>query len=171
MANEIRIKTSVEIVNDNSVSNEGSADGDYTHFALDANAGSRSWGGSYKVAPGTPYTVADVARWENKVVDTTATNVGLEDGACFESNVEATPDNDNLPATAHVVAVEYIKTLGTVASVSLMIGAEVHAVLTLGESVVIPLSAGQAPSAIFLYASAYSDGVHEATVNVMLAGV
>jgi hypothetical protein len=169
MANQIRIKTSVEVVNDNSVTNEGSADGDYTHLAMDANAGSRSWGGSYNIA--TTYTSGDVARWENKVVDTTATNVGLEDGACFESNVEATPDNDNLPATAHVVAVEYIKELGTVASVSLMIGAEVHAVLTVGESVVIPLSAGQAPSAIFLYASAYSDGVDEATVNVMLAGV
>tara|TARA_R110002074_G_scaffold290620_1_gene462458 strand:+ start:2205 stop:2714 length:510 start_codon:yes stop_codon:yes gene_type:complete len=169
MANEIRIQTSVQIVNDNSVANEGSADGDYTNFNLDVHSGSRTWGGKYNIS--TAYTDADVAYWENKVVDTTDTNVGLEDGACFESNVEASPDNDNLPATAHVVCVEYVKTLGTVANVQLMIGSEVHAVLTLGESVVIPLHAGQAPSAIFLYASAYQDGVDEATVNVLLAGV
>ena len=30
MANQIRIRTSVEIVNDNSVANEGTAAGDYT---------------------------------------------------------------------------------------------------------------------------------------------
>ncbi len=42
MANQIRIHTSCEIVNDNSVANEGSAAGDYTHLALDVHAASRS---------------------------------------------------------------------------------------------------------------------------------
>lgn len=169
MANEIRIQTSVQVVQDVGGSAGAQSGVTYTNKQLDGNSSSRSWGGKYNIA--TPYTDADVAYWENKVVDTIATNVGLEDGACFELDVEASPDNDNLPTTAHVVAVEYVKTLGTVASVSLMIGSEVHAVLTLGESVVIPLPVGQAPSAIFLYASAYTDGTHEATVNVLLAGV
>mgnify|MGYP003653276994 FL=1 len=169
MANQIRIQTSVQVVQDVGGSAGAQSGVTYTNKQLDGNSASRSWGGKYNIA--TAYTDADVAYWENKVVDTTDTNVGLEDGACFESDVEASPDNDNLPTTAHVVCVEYVSTLGTVANVQLMIGAEVHAVLTLGESVVIPLHAGQAPSAIFLYASAYSDGVHEATVNVLLAGV
>jgi hypothetical protein len=168
MANEIRIQTSVQIVNDNSVANEGSADGDYTNFNLDVHSGSRTWGGKYNIS--TAYTDADVAYWENKVVDVTSAD-GLENGNCFESNVEASPDDDNIPATAHVVCVEYVKTLGTVANVTLTINSEVHAVLTLGESVVIPLHAGESPANIKLHASAYSDGVHEATVNVLLAGV
>ena len=169
MANEIRIQTSVQVVQDVGGSAGAQSGVTYTNKQLDGNSSSRSWGGKYNLS--TAYTDADVAYWENKVVDTIATDVGLEDGACFESDVEASPDNDNIPTTAHVVCVEYVKTLGTVANVQLMIGSEVHAVLTLGESVVIPLHAGQAPSAIFLYASAYQDGVHEATVNVLLAGV
>ena len=76
-----------------------------------------------------------------------------------------------LPTTAHIVAVEYVSTLGTVASVSVTINSEIHAVLTQGESVVIPLSAGEAVANVKVHASAYTNGTHEATVNVMMAGV
>jgi len=44
MANEIRIHTSCEIVQDNDVTVDGIA---YSHRALDGNADSRSWGGNY----------------------------------------------------------------------------------------------------------------------------
>ena len=67
MANEIRGRTSVECVNDNDVSNEGTAAGDYTHRALDAHAASRSWGGSYKVSPaaGTAYDIQQLTAYMN----------------------------------------------------------------------------------------------------------
>ena len=170
MANEIRVRTSVECINDNSVSNEGTAAGDYTHKALDAHAASRSWGGSYNVLPaaGTAYADTDICSWEGAVIDITSAAGGLGDSVWNEGNVAPV---GTIPATAHVIAVEYTKTLGTVASVSVTVSGELFALLTLGESIVIPWHAGEATSSIGLTASAYSNGVHEATVNVMLAGV
>ena len=44
MANEIRIRTSVEIIQDNDVTVQGIS---YSHKGFDGNADSRSWGGSY----------------------------------------------------------------------------------------------------------------------------
>ena len=172
MANQIRIHTSCEIVNDNSVANEGSAAGDYTHTALDAHSDSRSWGGNYSIvttkhADGA-YNDDDVCYWKDAVVDITAADGGLGDSVWNEGNVAPV---GNIPTTAHVVAVEYISTLGTVASVTVQINSEVHALLTLGESVVIPLHAGEAVANIEVFAAAYSDGVNEATINVMMAGV
>ena len=102
------------------------------------------------------------------VIDVTSAD-GLENGDAFEGNVGVT--DGAIPSTVHVIAVEYVSTLGTVASVSVTIGSEVHAVLLQGESVVIPLAAGEAVANVKVHASAYSDGVHEATVNVLLAGV
>ena len=169
MANEIRVRTSVECVNDNSVSNEGTAAGDYTHKALDAHAASRSWGGSYKVLPaaGTAYADTDICSWTGAVVDITSAGGGLGDSVWNEGNVAPV---GTIPATAHVIAVEYIKTLGTVASVTVALSGEIFALLTLGESVVIPFYAGEAVADIEVFASAYSNDVHEATVNVMIAG-
>ena len=166
MANEIRVRTSVECVNDNDVANEGTAAGDYTHRALDAHAASRSWGGSYTLS--TAYTDADICSWTGAVVDITSAGGGLGDSVWNEGNVAPV---GTIPATAHVIAVEYVKTLGTVASVTVTISGEIFALLTLGESVVIPFHTGEAVADIEVFASAYSDGVNEATVNVMIAGV
>ena len=47
MANQIRIRTSCEIVQDNDVTVQGIA---YSHKSLDGNADSRTWGGSYNIA-------------------------------------------------------------------------------------------------------------------------
>ena len=164
MANQIRIKTSVEVVQDNDVDLQGIS---YSHESLDGNADSRAWGGSYNIS--TAYTDADVCYWKDVVIDEASSADGLENGNPFEGNVAVT--DGTIPATAHVVAVEYTKQVGTVATVSVYINSEVHAALTVGESVVIPLHAGESPANIKLLASAYSDGVNEATVNVMLAGV
>ena len=162
MANQIRIRTSCEIVQDNDVTVQGIA---YSHKSLDGNADSRTWGGSYNIA--TEPADDKIGYWKNVVVSATSAD-GLNDSGWTEAS-DVT--DGSIPTTAHVVAVEYKSTLGTVASVSVTINSEIHAVLTKGEAVVIPLSAGEAVANVKVHASAYSDGVHEATVNVMIAGV
>jgi len=162
MANQIRIRTSCEIVQDNDVTVEGIA---YSHKSLDGNSDSRTWGGSYNISQAP----ADdkICYWKNAVIDSSGIDY-LNDSNWTEA---ADVTDGGIPTTAHVVAVEYVKTLGTVANVDVTLAGEVIARLTLGESIVIPWHAGEATSSIGLTASAYSNGVHEATVNVMLAGV
>ena len=161
MANAIRVHTSCEIVQDNDVTVQGIA---YTHKALDGNADSRSWGGNYNVSQAP----ADdkICYWKNAVIDSSGIDY-LNDSAWTEAS-DVT--DGAIPTTAYVVAVEYVGTLGTVATVAVTLSSEIIALLTLGESIVIPWHAGEATSSIGLTASAYSNGVHEATVNVMLAG-
>ena len=166
MANQIRIHTSCDIVNDNSVANEGSSAGDYTNLNLDVHADTRSWGGNYNIS--TVYDSSDVCYWKNAVVDITSAGGGLGDSVWNEGNVAPV---GNIPTTAHVVAVEYVATLGTVASVSVTVSGELFALLTMGESIVIPMHMGEEVADIEVFASAYNDGVNEATVNVMMAGV
>ena len=165
MANEIRVHTSCEVIQDVG-DYAGAQQGiTYSNKQLDGNADSRSWGGNYNIA--TAYTDADVCYWKNVVVSATSAD-GLNDSGWTEASAVT---DGTLPATAHVVAVEYIGTLGTVANVTVTINSEIHAVLTLGEAVVIPLSAGESVANVKVHASAYSNGAHEGTVNVMLAGV
>ena len=161
MANQIRIHTACEIVQDNDVTVQGIS---YTHKVLDGNADSRTWGGNYNVSQ----EPADdkICYWKNVVIDSASIDY-LNDSAWTEAS-DVT--DGAIPTTAYVVAVEYVSTLRTVASVAVTLSGEIIALLTLGESIVIPWHAGEATSSIGLTASAYSNGVHEATVNVMLAG-
>ena len=163
MANEIRVTTSVEIVQDNDVTVDGIA---YTHRALDGNADSRSWGGSYTL--NQAYGDADVAYWNNVVVDVTSAD-GLNDGTAFEGNVAVT--DGTLPATAHVIAVEFVSMLGTDTTITVTVSGEALAVLDPGQAVVIPLEMGEAIADCQIHAGHYTDGSREATVNVMVAGV
>ena len=165
MANEIRVRMSVDVLQDIGETTEGIT---YTAHQHDGNADGRSWGGSYKVVPAAgAYLDADVCYWKNAVVSATSA-----DGLNNSGWTEASDVTDGaIPNEAHVVAVEYVKTLGTVASVSVTVSGEIFAVLTLGESVVIPMHMGEAVASVQIHASAYSNGVHEATVNVMMAGV
>ena len=163
MANEIRVHTSVEIVQDNDVTVQGIA---YTHRELDGNADSRSWGGNYTM--NTAYTDADVAYWKNVVVDVTSAD-GLDDGTAFESNVAVT--DGTLPATAHVIAVEFASMLGTATTITVTVSGEALAVLDPGQAVVIPLEMGEAIASCQLHAGHFTDGSREATVNEMVAGV
>ena len=166
MANEIRIQTSVQIVNDNSVANEGSAAGDYTNYNLDVHSASRSWGGKYESL--TTYASDKVCYWQDAVVSNDNSIDYLDNSGWTElSDVTS----GAIPTTAHVVSVEYIKTLGTCAHVDVTLSGEVIARLTLGESIVIPWHAGEVVGSIGLTAAAYTNGTHEATVNVMVAGV
>ena len=163
MANEIRLTTSVEIVQDNDVTVDGIA---YTHRALDGNADSRSWGGSYTM--NTAYTDADVAYWSNVVVEDTSAN-GLDNGDCFEGEPSVT--DGTLPATAHVIAVEFVSMLGTDTTITVTVSGEALAVLDPGQAVVIPLEMGEAIADCQIHAGHFTNGSREATVNVMVAGV
>ena len=163
MANEIRIRTSVEVVQDNDVTVEGIS---YTHKGLDGNADSRTWGGNYTINQ-APADDA-IAYWKNVVVDVTTAD-GLNDGTAFEGNVAVT--DGTLPATAHVVAVEFVSMLGTDTTITVTVSGEALATLDPGQSVVIPLEMGEAIADCKIHAGHYSDGSREATVNVMVAGV
>ena len=166
MANEIRVHTSVEVLQDVGGSAGAQSGITYSNHKYEGNADYRSWGGNYKISQ--EYADGAVCYWKNVVVDVTSAD-GLENGNPFEGNPAVT--DGTIPTTAHVVAVEYVKTLGTVASVSVTISGEIFAVLTLGESVVIPFHTGETVANVKIHASAYSDGTNEATVNVMMAGV
>tara|TARA_R100001082_G_C4338618_1_gene149016 strand:+ start:644 stop:1132 length:489 start_codon:yes stop_codon:yes gene_type:complete len=162
MANQIRIHTSCEIVQDNDATVEGIS---YSHKILDGNADSRSWGGNYNIS--TAYTDADVAYWKNVVVSATSAD-GLNDSAWTEASAVS---DGTLPATAHVLAVEYVSQLGSDSVVNVTVSGEILAALTPGESIVIPLHMGEAIADCQLHDANYSNGSREATVNVMVAGV
>ena len=163
MANEIRIRTSVEIVQDNDVTVEGIT---YTHKGLDGNSDSRTWGGSYTMnqAPAD----GAIAYWKNVVVEDTTLN-GLDNGDCFEGEPAVT--DGTLPATAHVIAVEFVSMLGTATTISVTVSGEILAVLDPGQAVVIPLEMGEAIANCGIHAGHFTNGTREATVNVMVAGV
>jgi len=162
MANEIRIQTSVQIVQDNDVTVQGIA---YTHDTLDGNADSRSWGGSYTMNQ-APADNA-VAYWKNVVLEDTTAN-GLDNGDCFEGEPSVT--DGTLPAQAYVVAVEFVSMLGTATTVSVTVSGEILAVLDPGQAVVIPLECSEAIADVQLHAGHFTNGSREATVNVMVAG-
>jgi hypothetical protein len=163
MANEIRIQTSCQVIQDNDVTVQGIA---YTDKKLDGNADSRSWGGSYTInqAPAD----AAIAYWKNVVLEDTSAN-GLDNGDCFEGEPAVT--DGTLPTTAHVIAVEFASMLGTATTVSVTVSGEILAVLDPGQAVVIPLEMGEAIASCQLHAGHFTNGSREATVNVMVAGV
>ena len=163
MGNEIRVNTSVEVIQDNTETVQGIV---YTQKSLDGNADSRSWGGSYTMnqAPAD----AAIAYWKNVVLEDTSAN-GLDNGDCFEGEPAVT--DGTLPATAHVIAVEFVSMLGTDTTVSVTVSGEILAVLDPGQAVVIPLEMGEAIASCQLHAGHFTNGSREATVNVMVAGV
>jgi len=167
MANEIRIKTSIEVIQDVGGSLGAHEGITYTNKQLDGNADSRSWGGVYALGTRT-YTDDNVAYWKNVVVEDTSVQ-GLDNGDAFVDEPAVT--DGTLPSTVYAIAVERPSTLGTVATVDITVSGEVLAKLAPGEGVVIPLEMGEAIASCGIETSAYSAGVNEATVNVMVVGV
>jgi len=161
MANQIRISTSCEIVQDNTVTVEGVV---YTHKALDGNSDSRTWGGSYNIS--TAPVDDKICYWTNAVIDSASIDY-LNDSDWTTSSAHT---DGGIPSTVHVVAVECVNTIGSATHVDVTSKSEVWARLTKGESIVIPLHNGEGASTIGLTASHYSAGVDEVTVNVMIAG-
>lgn len=168
MANEIRVKTSVQIIQDVGGS-AGAQEGiTYINKQLDGNADSRTWGGNYTM--NAVYTDAAVAYWKNAVVakDDASGADGIDDSNWTEASAVT---DGTLPTTAYVVAVEYVSALGSPGTVTLNVSGENFAVLDEGQAVVIPMEMGELPSSITIKCTDYTDGTNEATVNVMVAGV
>jgi len=165
MANEIRIHTACEIVQDLGAS-AGAQNGiTYTNKVLDGNSDYRTWGGNYVM--NVAYTDADVAYWKNAVVSTTSAD-GLNDSGWTEAS-DVT--DGTLPATVHVICVEFASMVGTDTTISVTVSGEIFAVLDPGQSVVIPMEMGEAIADCKIHAGHYTNGTREATVNVMVAGV
>ena len=168
MANEIRVTSSLLAVNEGDEDDIGTTAGDYVNRNVDAHAG-RAFGGKYYTL--TAYTDADIARFDNAVVAENNTTDGLDSNGWQEG--AAGPTSGVLPANVFAIAVEYVAKLGTVANVFVAIkktGEIRMANLALGESVVIPIQESLTLANVLIGASAYSDGVHEATVNVLVMG-
>ena len=162
MANQIRVHTSCEVVQDNTEAVQGIT---YTQKALDGNADSRSWGGSYNIA--TAYTDANVCYWKNAVVSATSADALQDSGWTEESDVT----DGTIPDNIYAVAVEYVsQSVGAASEVTLTVSGEVFAVLTPGEGGVIPISSNNANTAVQIHDANYGNGTREALVNVMIAG-
>lgn len=166
MSNEIRINTSISVLQDVGGS-AGAQEGiSYTNKQHDGNANSRTWGGKY----GSSHTAYDddaVAYYDGVVVSQAAATNGM-DGHAW---TEATDVTDGTkPVTVEAVAVEYTAELGTVGNVHVTVSGEILATLDLGDGIVIPLKMGEALADIKVHADVYANGVNEATVNVLLVG-
>ena len=164
--NEIRISSSVTPIQD---IEQTAGEQDYYIQELDKVAG-RSFGGKYNTL--TAYTNADIAAYINAVVAEDGTTDGLDSHGWQED--AGGPTRGTLCGTVHAIAVEYVSTLGTVASVFVAIkktGEIRMANLAVGESVVIPIQEGLTLANVLIGASAYTNGTHEATVNVLIMGV
>ena len=164
MANEIRLQSNLLAVKEVDVTEGGNT---YDKSAVDTNAG-RSFGGKYNTL--TAYTDGDIARWSDAVITATSYD-GINDSGWTElSDVT----DGTLPTTCYAFAVEYIKELGTVGTVDieLDLGTDqiVLAALDLGEAISIPAAGGLSLDKIKIKAGAYSNGVNEATVNVLVMG-
>tara|TARA_R100000808_G_C2122669_1_gene133620 strand:- start:368 stop:865 length:498 start_codon:yes stop_codon:yes gene_type:complete len=164
MANQIRIKTSVEIVQDVGAS-AGAQNGiTYTSESLDGNADYRAWGGSHNIS--TAYTDNDVAYWKNVIISATSADAVSDSGWTEASGVT----DGTLPSNVYVVAVEYVEqTIGADSIVQVTIGSQVMAKLAPGESIVIPVD-NLGIANVKIHDANYANGTREAKVNVMVAG-
>jgi len=172
MANEIRIRTSVDVLQDVGASAGAQQGITYSNHQYDGNADSRSWGGTYTIPTDThsdgSYNDADVCYWKNVVVSATSADALSDSGWTEASDVS----DGTIPATAYVVAVEYVKqSVGAASVVNLTVSGEIFASLTPGESVVIPLGFGEAKADVKIHDANYANGTREAVVNVMMAGI
>ena len=164
MANEIRVHTSCEVVQDVGDSAGAQAGITYSNMQLDGNADSRSWGGNYTIS--TTYTDADVCYWKGVVVSAASVDY-LDDSGWTEASAVT---DGTIPGTAYVVAVEYVSQLGADSVVNVTVSGEIFAALTPGDAVVIPMHMGEAVGSIGIHDANYANGSREATVNVMIAG-
>ena len=136
----------------------------YTDFVVDTNIGQH--GGSYE----TTYTHDNAIKYIGVIDKNTSDGAtALTDGLLAFEGTATTTGTEPGANGVKAFYVKYDSTLGTVASVTVTYLAQPMAVLGVGESVLIPLSAGVLANCK-IHASAYSDGVNEATVTVVLIG-
>ncbi len=165
--NEIRISSTVTPVQDIEQTAGGQS---YDIQELDKVAG-KSFGGKYDTL--TAYTSGDIARYTEAIVAENSATDGLDASGWQEG--AGGPTAGTLPTTVYAIAVEYTATLGTVATVSVGVNnatGEIRlANLSLGEGIVIPIAGGLTLANVLIGASAYTDGTHEATINLLVMGV
>ena len=101
------------------------------------------------------------------VVNQTSAAAVNDNDAAFDPVATAT---GSVPTHVKSFYVKYDSTLGTVATITVTVGSQVHAILSVGESTVIPIANSFGVAGCKIHASAYSDGLHEATVTVVLIG-
>ena len=162
-SNEIRLASNLTGV---AVLDETIGGNDLTQKVVDANL--LSVGGMYK---SMVYTGADAAIYKNAVVNvTTATAIGdsFSEGGSGDRT-------GTLPTSVLAFAVKFESQLGSPGPVIVTIGSQIHANLDVGEGVAIPIAGasdiGLAIANVKIHATAYSNGVTEATVTVSVAGV
>ena len=158
MANKLIIKNSLEPQQEVIDTAGGKT---YTNFQTEQNTGNQ--GGTYE----STFTDAKAIKYVG-VVDVTSATTLENATSAFEGTATTTGAE---PGANGVKAfyVKYDSTLGTVASVSVTFGSQVMATLSVGESVCIPLVGG-ALASCKVHASAFQNGVHEATVTAVLIG-
>ena len=162
MANELRMNSTVSVLQD-------VVEGEYSILQHDINANQRRWGGRYSLPA---YESSRVCYWKNVIIeDTSAVTIG--GSAPFVGTPSA--DDGNVPGMVLGVSVEYISEVGSPGVIKITIGTQVHARLSVGEGIFIPISGsnggGIGISNVKLsIAEAYVEGTTEAHVNVMLVG-
>tara|TARA_R100001594_G_C3937090_1_gene239675 strand:- start:99 stop:593 length:495 start_codon:yes stop_codon:yes gene_type:complete len=164
MAHKLNISSSLEPIIGTSDSEGGKT---YTANEIDKNVG--TLGGLFS---NLEYASDKAIKYVG-VVDQTGSAAALTDGqVAFEGTATTTGSE---PTTAKVLAVRFDSELGTVGRVWVVIGSQTHARLKVGEACVIPISGdddtGLAIANLKLKADAFSNGVNEATVTVIMAGV
>tara|TARA_R100000152_G_C6777203_1_gene206911 strand:- start:2514 stop:3005 length:492 start_codon:yes stop_codon:yes gene_type:complete len=163
MAHKLNISSSLEPIIGTSDSEGGKT---YTANEIDKNVG--TLGGLFS---NLEYASDKAIKYVG-IVDQTDASALTDGEVAFEGTATTTGQE---PTTAKVLAVRFDSELGTVGRVWVIIGSQTHARLKVGEACVIPISgdddAGLAIANLKLKADAYNNGVNEATVTVIMAGV
>lgn len=158
MANKLIIKNSLEPQQEVIDTAGGKT---YTSFQTEQNTGNQ--GGTYQ----STFTDAKAIKYVGVVDQQSA--AALTDGNIAFKGTATTTGVEPSASEVKAFYVKYDSTLGTVANVIVTFDSQQHAVLSVGESVCIPLvSADLAKCKI--HASAYQLDTHEATVTVVLIG-
>lgn len=163
MANKLIIKNSLQAQIDASETVTNNGNTVYSTFHIDAKVGSAS--GSYE----STYTDAKAIKYTGVGDVTTDGGAALTDGLVAFEGTATTSGSEPSATGVKAFYVKFDSVLGTCAWVKVFHGSVCHAQLALGESVCIPLVSG-ALASCKIEVDAFTNGVNEATVTVILIG-
>jgi len=158
MANKLIVRSSVEPQYEVSESHSGKT---YTSFKMD------QIGGRLSSTMEDTFTNEKIYKLVG-VVDVTGAGAVNNATTAFNGTATAT---GSVPTHVKSFYVKYDSALGSTATVTVTVGSQVHAILSVGESVVIPLAASFAVAGCKIHTSeAYAAGTEETSVTVVLIG-
>lgn len=157
MANKLIVRTSVEPQYEVSETHSGKT---YTSFKMDQIGGRLSSTMEDSFGDQKIYKLVGV-------VDVTAAAVVNDATTAFDGTATAT---GSVPTTVNTFYVKYDSALGSTATVTVTVGSQAHAVLSVGESVVVPIADIAVANCKIHTSVAYDDGVEETSVTVVLIG-